>query len=87
MSRTCCSVRCGGCTGLGAMKVAFGAALSRQAGTSSPQPTPLRHLPLPHRDFNLPKILVQDLDVFCGLLADIFPGVGPLRQVQRAAPA
>lgn len=34
-------------------------------------------------DFNLPKILAQDLDVFCGLLADIFPGVDPLRQVGR----
>ena len=38
-------------------------------------------------DFNLPKILAQDLDVFCGLLADIFPGVDPLRQVGRAGPA
>ena len=37
----------------------------------------------PHcSDFNLPKILAQDLDVFCGLLADIFPGVSPLRQVR-----
>lgn len=41
----------------------------------------------PHRDFNLPKILAQDLDVFCGLLADIFPGVDPLRQVGTQHPA
>ncbi|EFN60095.1 hypothetical protein CHLNCDRAFT_133411 [Chlorella variabilis] len=32
------------------------------------------------RDFNLPKILAQDLVVFNGLLADIFPQTNPPRQ-------
>ncbi|KAI3429649.1 hypothetical protein D9Q98_005734 [Chlorella vulgaris] len=32
------------------------------------------------RDFNLPKILAQDLVVFNGLLADIFPATDPPRQ-------
>lgn len=31
-------------------------------------------------DFNLPKILAQDLVVFNGLLADIFPATDPPRQ-------
>jgi dynein heavy chain len=34
----------------------------------------------PCRDFNLPKILAQDLAVFNGLLADIFPATDPPRQ-------
>ncbi|GAB4813657.1 hypothetical protein N2152v2_000703 [Parachlorella kessleri] len=32
------------------------------------------------RDFNIPKILSQDMVVFMGLLYDIFPGVDPPRQ-------
>jgi Hydrolytic ATP binding site of dynein motor region len=31
------------------------------------------------RDFNLPKILAQDLVIFNGLLRDLFPGVDPPR--------
>jgi dynein heavy chain len=27
------------------------------------------------RDFNIPKITAQDLDVFFGLLGDLFPGI------------
>lgn len=27
------------------------------------------------RDFNIPKIAFQDIDVFSGLLSDLFPGV------------
>lgn len=27
------------------------------------------------RDFNIPKIAFQDIDVFSGLLKDLFPGV------------
>jgi len=27
------------------------------------------------RDFNLPKIPLEDLDVFFGLLGDLFPGI------------
>eukprot|EP00884_Botryococcus_braunii_P010094 jgi/Botrbrau1/19086/Bobra.0077s0003.2 len=32
------------------------------------------------RDFNLPKILAQDLVIFNGLLRDLFPGVDPPRK-------
>lgn len=32
------------------------------------------------RDFNVPKILSQDMDVFMGLLQDLFPGVDPPRK-------
>jgi len=31
------------------------------------------------RDFNLPKIVADDLDIFYGLLGDLFPGVNPPR--------
>jgi len=27
------------------------------------------------RDFNLPKIVAEDLDIFSGLLGDLFPGI------------
>ena len=27
------------------------------------------------RDFNTPKIVAEDLDIFFGLLGDLFPGV------------
>ena len=32
------------------------------------------------RDFNLPKIVAEDLDIFHGLLGDLFPGMNPLRK-------
>lgn len=32
------------------------------------------------RDFNIPKILSMDMDVFMGLLQDLFPGVDPPRK-------
>ncbi|KAK9867723.1 hypothetical protein WJX84_004647 [Apatococcus fuscideae] len=32
------------------------------------------------RDFNIPKILAQDLVIFTGLLQDLFPGISPPRQ-------
>ena len=32
------------------------------------------------RDFNIPKILAQDLVIFTGLLQDLFPGTSPPRQ-------
>jgi len=32
------------------------------------------------RDFNLPKITSADLDIFFGLLNDIFPGLDPIRK-------
>jgi dynein heavy chain len=31
------------------------------------------------RDFNLPKIVADDLDIFYGLLGDLFPGINPPR--------
>jgi len=32
------------------------------------------------RDFNLPKIAAEDLEVFHGLLGDLFPGENPPRK-------
>ena len=32
------------------------------------------------RDFNIPKILFQDMIIFTGLLNDLFPGVDPPRK-------
>jgi dynein heavy chain, axonemal len=32
------------------------------------------------RDFNLPKIAAEDLEVFMGLLGDLFPGIDPPRK-------
>lgn len=32
------------------------------------------------RDFNIPKILSQDMVIFVGLLSDLFPGVEPPRK-------
>lgn len=32
------------------------------------------------RDFNIPKILAQDMIIFVGLLSDLFPGTDPLRK-------
>jgi dynein heavy chain len=32
------------------------------------------------RDFNLPKIAAEDLEVFMGLLGDLFPGINPPRK-------
>lgn len=32
------------------------------------------------RDFNIPKILSQDMVIFTGLLQDLFPGVDPPRK-------
>ena len=31
------------------------------------------------RDFNLPKIVADDLPIFHGLLGDLFPGINPER--------
>jgi len=36
------------------------------------------------RDFNVPKILNQDMDIFMGLLQDLFPGVDPPRKRDAA---
>ena len=33
------------------------------------------------RDFNTPKIVKQDEVIFCGLLADLFPGIDPPRKL------
>jgi dynein heavy chain len=33
------------------------------------------------RDFNIPKIVADDLDIFHGLLTDLFPGINPPRKV------
>jgi dynein heavy chain len=27
------------------------------------------------RDFNIPKIVAEDTDIFAGLLSDLFPGI------------
>jgi dynein heavy chain len=35
------------------------------------------------RDFNLPKIVVDDLEVFNGLIEDLFPGINPPRKVDE----
>ena len=35
------------------------------------------------RDFNLPKIAFADLDIFFGLLGDLFPGVNIPRKVDE----
>jgi dynein heavy chain len=32
------------------------------------------------RDFNLPKIVAEDLEIFHGLLGDLFPGLNPPRK-------
>jgi dynein heavy chain len=32
------------------------------------------------RDFNLPKIVAEDLEIFHGLLGDLFPGMNPERK-------
>ena len=32
------------------------------------------------RDFNVPKILLQDMVIFMGLLVDLFPGTDPPRK-------
>jgi dynein heavy chain len=32
------------------------------------------------RDFNIPKIVADDLDIFFGLLGDLFPGIDPPRK-------
>ena len=32
------------------------------------------------RDFNIPKIVADDLDIFFGLLGDLFPGVNVPRK-------
>ena len=32
------------------------------------------------RDFNLPKITAEDLDIFMSLLGDLFPGINPPRK-------
>jgi len=33
------------------------------------------------RDFNLPKIIVDDREIFLGLIRDLFPGIEADRQV------
>ena len=33
------------------------------------------------RDFNLPKIVIDDLEIFMGLLGDLFPGIDVPRKV------
>ncbi|KAF0977183.1 hypothetical protein FDP41_003836 [Naegleria fowleri] len=35
------------------------------------------------RDFNLPKIVQDDLEVFTGLINDLFPGIDPPRKVDK----
>jgi dynein heavy chain len=35
------------------------------------------------RDFNIPKIVADDLGIFYGLLADLFPGINPPRKVDE----
>lgn len=32
------------------------------------------------RDFNIPKILAEDMVIFMGLLSDLFPGTNPARK-------
>lgn len=32
------------------------------------------------RDFNVPKIIAADIDIFFGLLGDLFPGINILRK-------
>jgi dynein heavy chain len=32
------------------------------------------------RDFNIPKIVAADNDIFFGLLGDLFPGINPPRK-------
>lgn len=32
------------------------------------------------RDFNIPKIVAEDLDIFMKLLGDLFPGIDPPRK-------
>lgn len=32
------------------------------------------------RDFNIPKIVAEDLEIFMGLLGDLFPGFNPPRK-------
>ena len=35
------------------------------------------------RDFNIPKIVADDLDIFFGLLGDLFPGINVPRKVDE----
>ena len=35
------------------------------------------------RDFNIPKIVADDLGIFHGLLSDLFPGINPPRKVDE----
>jgi len=35
------------------------------------------------RDFNIPKIVADDLGIFHGLLTDLFPGINPPRKVDE----
>ena len=35
------------------------------------------------RDFNIPKIVADDLDIFLGLLGDLFPGIIVPRKVDE----
>jgi dynein heavy chain len=36
------------------------------------------------RDFNLPKIVVEDKKIFTDLIADLFPNLNPPRAVNQA---
>jgi len=36
------------------------------------------------RDFNIPKIITEDMEVFMGLIGDLFPKKNPLRKVDPA---
>jgi dynein heavy chain len=49
----------------------------KRSEPDNPEPTILMRA---LRDFNLPKIAAEDLEVFGGLLGDLFPGINPLRK-------
>lgn len=73
---TCCSARCGELPCTRQLLFMLWQVEDRLALHRLPSFHPCPLISRARSDFNLPKILAQDLVVFNGLLADIFPQVG-----------